>query len=219
MRCGPIIAGEHDDADSFAMKFCDRFRRTVLHGVGHYDKAREPSIDACEHHALALGPVCVGTCLEAGCVDPDVAHEGCIAEHDPPPDNRSDHALAGHRFEIAARRNFQSALHCAFDDGRGQRMLASAFEPRREPEHIRFDRLVHRLDRHQPGLAHGQRSGLVDHEGVDFLHQLERFSVLHEHPGARAAAGADHDRHRRGKPQRARAGDDQDCYSVDDRMG
>ena len=69
----------------------------------------------------------------------------------------------------------------------------------------------------EPRLALGQGAGLVDDQGVDLLHQLERLGVLDEHAGARTAAGPDHDRHRRRQPERARAGDDQHRDRVDQR--
>jgi hypothetical protein len=43
----------------------------------------------------------------------------------------------------------------------------------------------------------GERAGLVDDEGVDLLHLLERFGVADEDAVLRALADAHHDRHRR----------------------
>ncbi len=64
-------------------------------------------------------------------------------------------------------------------------------------------------------LAFGQRARLVDHQRVDLFHALERFGILDQHAGLGAASDADHDRHRRGKPERAGAGDDQDADGCD----
>ena len=58
-------------------------------------------------------------------------------------------------------------------------------------------------------LALGQRPGLVDHQRVDLLHQLERFGVLDEHAFLCPAPDADDDGYRCGEAQRARAGDDE----------
>ena len=68
-------------------------------------------------------------------------------------------------------------------------------------------------------LAFGQRAGLVDHQRVDLLHPLQRFGVLDQHAGLRAAADADHDRHRRGQAERAGAGDDQHAHGRDQAEG
>ena len=65
-------------------------------------------------------------------------------------------------------------------------------------------------------LAFGQRAGLVHHERVDLLQQLDRFGVPDQHAGLRAAADADHDRHRRRQAERARAGDDQHRHRIDE---
>ena len=66
-----------------------------------------------------------------------------------------------------------------------------------------------RRDRDDARLALGQRAGLVDDQRVDLLQPLQRFGVLDQHARLRAAADADHDRHRRRQPEGARAGDDQ----------
>ena len=67
-------------------------------------------------------------------------------------------------------------------------------------------------------LALGERAGLVDDERVD-LSPAAR-APRRSSPGrrCRAAPGADHDRHRRGQAQRARAGDDQHGYRVHQRV-
>ncbi len=76
-----------------------------------------------------------------------------------------------------------------------------------------------RHDRGHRRLALGQGAGLVDDERVDLLHVLERFGVLDEHAGLRAAADADHDRHRRGEAERAGTGDDEHRDRGDEAVG
>ena len=76
-----------------------------------------------------------------------------------------------------------------------------------------------RHDRDHLRLALGQRAGLVDDQRVDLLHALQRLGVLDQHAGLRAAADADHDRHRRGEAERAGAGDDQHRDGGDQRVG
>jgi hypothetical protein len=53
-----------------------------------------------------------------------------------------------------------------------------------------------------------QRARLVDHQGVDLLEPLQSFGVLDQNAGLSAPTDADHDRHRRGEPERAGTGDD-----------
>ena len=84
---------------------------------------------------------------------------------------------------------------------------------------LRFVEAVRGHDRHDFRLAFGQRAGLVDDQRVDLLHALQRLGILDQHAGLRAAADADHDRHRRRQAQRAGAGDDQHAHRRDQAVG
>ena len=134
------------------------------------------------------------------------------AEREPLALDHADDAFAGRRIEAAHGAELDFALGGGRDDGRGQRMLAAALDARRKAQHLRLVEAGQRDDRHDLRLAFGQRAGLVDHQRVDLLHALERLGVLDQHALLRAAADADHDRHRRGKPERAGAGDDQHAH-------
>ena len=57
--------------------------------------------------------------------------------------------------------------------------------------------------------AGGDGAGLVEHDRVDPPGRLEHLGALDDHAELGAAAGADHDRRRRGQAEGARAGDDQ----------
>ena len=113
------------------------------------------------------------------------------------------------RIEIAHRRKREIALGRRGDDGCRQRMLAAALDAGGEPQHFVFVEARRGHDGHDLRLAFGQRAGLVDDERVDLLHALQRLGILDQHAGLRAAADADHDRHRRRQAERAGAGDDQ----------
>ena len=100
-----------------------------------------------------------------------------------------------------------------------KRMLARPFDAGGEAQHLVLDEAVRRNDGDDLRPAFGQRAGLVDHQRVDLLHAFERLGVADQHAGLRAAADADHDRHRRRKSERARAGDDQHADRGDDAVG
>ena len=68
-----------------------------------------------------------------------------------------------------------------------------------------------------PRLALGERAGLVEHDRPDRAEPLERLGVAEQDAGLGALARADHDRGRRGEPERAGAGDDQDGDGVEQR--
>ena len=71
----------------------------------------------------------------------------------------------------------------------------------------------------QPRLALGDRAGLVEDDGVDRGHPLQRLGVADEDAGLGAAAGRDHDRDRRRQAERAGAGDDEHADRRDQRIG
>ena len=64
-----------------------------------------------------------------------------------------------------------------------------------------------------------QRAGLVEGDDLDFLQALQRLAAAEQDAELGGAAGADHDRGRRGKPHGAGAGDDQHRHRVDQREG
>ena len=72
-----------------------------------------------------------------------------------------------------------------FDNRRGERMLAASLERCGETRARHFHRsLLAGTTSISLRLADGQRAGLVDHQRVDLLHQLERFGILDEHASA-----------------------------------
>ena len=90
------------------------------------------------------------------------------------------------------------------DSGR-QRVLARKLNGSRQAQQLGVILAGHRHHGNHPWLPLGQRAGLVDHERIDPLQNLECLGVLDQHARGRAPAGADHDRHRRRQPQ-ARTG-------------
>ena len=65
-------------------------------------------------------------------------------------------------------------------------------------------------------LALGQGAGLVEQDGVDGAHALQREPVLDEHAAAGGAFGRDRDDQRDGQAERVRAGDHQHGDGADD---
>ena len=102
----------------------------------------------------------------------------------------------------AAERTMAAASGCSLDLSR-----------LREPEQLGFIDAAGRTNGNHARPTFGERAGLVDNDRVDFLHALEGFCILDQDAGLSATTDADHDRHRRGKPKRARTGDDEngDC--------
>ena len=64
-----------------------------------------------------------------------------------------------------------------------QRMLARALDAGGEPQHLVVVEALRGHDGDDLRLAFGQRAGLVDHDGIDFLHAFERLGVVDQHAG------------------------------------
>ena len=76
-------------------------------------------------------------------------------------------------------------------------MFACAFHARRQPERFKVTRRVCGGERRYTRLPFRQGAGFVDYQRVDFLQTFQRFGIFDQHSGVSAAAGADHDGHRR----------------------
>ena len=102
-----------------------------------------------------------------------------------------------------------AALLGGANDRHRERMLAGPLDACGKPQHVGLGESGRGNDGGDGRLAFRQGAGLVDHQRIDLLHMLQRFGVLDQDAGLRAAADADHDRHRRREAKRAGAGDDQ----------
>ena len=151
---------------------------------------------------------------------PSSARNVRVAERDAPALDHADDALAGRRIEAAHRRERDACARLAAATmAAASGCSLAALDAGGEPQHLVLVEAWRRHDRDDLRLAFGQRAGLVDDERVDLLHALERLGILDQHAGLRAAADADHDRHRRGEAERAGAGDDQHAHGGDQRVG
>ena len=197
----------------------DRAGRRLLDRVGDAEQARRPAVDRDEDDRLALAPQLVGLARQRR-RDRSPARRrtpGCRSPRSGPRPGPSTPCPVCD-WNASAAASASPVLARGAGDRRGQRMLARLFEAGGQSEQLGFVLARRRHDRHQPGLALGQRAGLVDDQGVDPLQDLERLGVLDQHAGAGPAAGPDHDRHRRGQPEGTRAGDDQHRDGVDQRV-
>ncbi len=89
------------------------------------------------------------------------------------------------------------------------RVLAAALDGGGETQDVLLVEAMGRRHCDDPGPALGERARLVDHQRVDLFQLFSAAASFIEHALLRAAADADHDRHRRGEAERAGAGDDQ----------
>ncbi len=88
-------------------------------------------------------------------------------------------------------------------------MLAVALQTGGNAQGRAFIRARRHVDGNKSWLSFREGSGLVDQQRIHFFHTLERFGIPDQNAGARPGSDTGHDRHRRGKAKRARAGNDQ----------
>jgi outer membrane protein assembly factor BamB len=174
---GFVIPGQHDDAHALVGQ------RPQCSWCGRIDRGRAVL-------AQSLGFVFKRTDR-----DVQLGQESRIPEHEPPPLNPAEHALAGRGIEL---------------DDLSQRELAFRRRPRRlpapadarsrarhwrgrEPQDLLFIEAFARDQCDHLRLALRQGARLVDHERVNLLHALERFGVLDQHARLRFAADPHHD--------------------------
>ncbi len=167
-----------------------------------------PPVERREHRGRAAAAQLVRQPCERANVNSGRLHHGLIAERDPAAIDGSAHPLARDALEASDLGEREIAILGRTDDRGGEGMLAQTLETGREPQKFVLAG-AGRFHRHNPGLAFGQRAGLVDDQRIDLFQPLERFGVLDQNPGMSAPSHPNHDRHRRRQTQRARAGDDQ----------
>ena len=171
-----------------ALRSADGFGRRFLDGIGHAEEARHGAVDAEEHHGLpvARGALGAGGQLAAGRRPsrPGAAlPSATTASADstpvtPWPVTTGTHPpRAGAAPRSAAPARTAAASGCSL----------ACSSPAARASTSAFGKAGRGGDGHQPGLALGERAGLVDDHGVDLLHRLEGLGVLDQHAGLRAA--------------------------------
>ena len=215
---GAAVAGQHHDPQTLVVQRLDGFGGRGLDAVRDADQAGEAPSTATN---ITVSPL--RRSASARAVDVTVA---------PISDSIAVLPIATVRpstvpttpLPVTDRKSVTGAeLHAALlgaaHDGRRQRMLAHLLEARGQAQQRGLVDRRRGDDGRERGLAFGQRPGLVDDQRVDLLHHLQRLGVPEQHAELGAAAGADHDRHRRGQAERARARDDQHGDGVDEGVG
>ena len=216
---GLAVAGQHDDAHAFLVQLRDGCRRRFLDGIGDTQQSGRTAIHGDEHHRVTLGARALRLLGQLTRVDAQILEQCAVAESDAAPVDVSRHAFAGQGVEGAQLTESHAPFESAADDGLGQRVLAASLQGRRECQQRRLVHSTGCFDKHQLRLAFGQCSRLVDHQGLNIAHDLDGFGVLEQDARGRTLAGSRHDRHRRGKPESAGAGDDEHRHRVDDGVG
>ncbi|MNV32874.1 hypothetical protein D3C71_1242240 [compost metagenome] len=105
------------------------------------------------------------------------------------------------------------------DDRLRNRMFGMVLQRGDEAKHLIRIEALRRGEMHQLRLAERQGAGLVNGNHVGIAQRLKRIAAAEQHAHLGGAAGADHDRGRRGKAHGAGTGDDENRNRVDEREG
>ena len=216
-RRGPRVAGHQPDLDASGRELAHGGRRLGLDRVDDGDEARRPAIDG--HVRDRSGPPgrrpraprraarrrCRARRAGADCRrctsrDPRAVSTDART---PPPTTAAN---------PTTRPNPSSSRFARRDDRGPERVFARALERTRRG---RGPRAAANPGATTTSATVGRPSvsvpGLVEHDGVDSMGDLERLAAADQDAGLGAAAGPDHDRCRGGQAHRARAGDDDDA--------
>src|SRR5918993_3707498 len=180
---GPVVAGEHDNADALRLEAGECLGRRGLYRIGDGDGAGQLPIRGHENGGGAVGAQPVRLLGEGEHVDTVLTQEGGVAEHHLAALDGPECAFAGRRVELRYRRGADPLLLRRGDDGYRERVLAGALDAGREPQDLGLRKAGRGNDRDHGGSALGQGAGLVDDKGVDLLHVLEGLGVLDEDAG------------------------------------
>mmetsp|Transcript_1433 Transcript_1433/g.3717 ORF Transcript_1433/g.3717 Transcript_1433/m.3717 type:complete len:672 (-) Transcript_1433:1302-3317(-) len=234
----PVVARAHVHRHARALERCDGARRVVLDGIGDAEDAEHAHhLLPHEHRGHAAGPQVVRLGLDGlGHHQAGALHELLLAsaERRPVPRPHAHDAHADLRPEAAGDEDRavrgpgdvqllrqgagadgvrNGVLRGPLDGGGGLEELVPRCEHRVRVQvgaALGVQQLRRGVELGHDGLARGERARLVQHDGAQGGHALQRVAALDEHAVARRDAGADHDGGGRRQAERARAGDDDD---------
>ena len=216
------VAGQHDDPQPVGVQQANRLGgRSLDRG-----RRRRPGPPARPSTATSItvwpsSRSASSRRLHGADVDRQVGHQRGIAQGDGWPSTVPVTPLPGHRPKVAGLGQGQALVRSAaltIAAASGCSLPRSRLAASRKNVVGRQIRPPARVPPER-GFPFGQRAGLVHDERVGPVQNFQRLGVLEQDPRFGPPPRADHDRHRRRQPQRARAGDDQHGDGVHERMG
>ncbi len=138
-----------------------------------------------------------------------VGEEALPAGDDGVPVDDAGHAEALRAGEALDRGEVEPASRAPAAIGAGDRVLGRVLQRTGQPQHLVASLPSAGTTSTSAIVPGGHGARLVEHDRVDAPGRLEHLGSLDEDAELGAAAGADHDRRRRGQTEGARAGDDQ----------
>ena len=210
----PVVAGEQHRAQAEPAQLGDGGRARRLDGVGDDEHARAPRRPSRPARRCARPPRRRPWPRRSVVVDGASTSSGseplATDDHGPRPSTTPVTPRPWALANPSTAGRAMAGRPGAVGDGPPDRVLRRVLEgagqraaPRRRSVPAAGDDVD---ERHRAGR---DGAGLVEHDRVDAPGRLEHLGTLDDDAELGAAAGADHDRGRRGQPEGARAGDDQ----------
>ena len=218
LRCRTVVAREHHQTQAACPQSLKRRERAVFQRIAHGDDSRQSPIDAEEHDRLpgSLQPLALH--IRSPRRHAHGAHQRSITQGETPAVPNAGYALTGDGFKMHHLNGRYTTRDCAIYKGATQRVLARALKSGRTGEYDLLRELAECEHLTECGPALRQRSGLVEHEGVDAAQRLDRFGIAKQNALLGTAAACDHDGNRSCQPQCARTGDDEHRDCIDERV-
>ncbi len=153
-----------------------------------------------------------------GLVEFQLFEQGGASHCDPVPIDGCGDAAPGDGVEVVGGRHVAEVVSDG-DDRTGDRMLAVGLSRGGEPDHVIDVPSIDRRPVDDGVVPLRQGSGLVEQDGVDRAHPLERQPILDQDAGPCRRRGGDRDHERDRQPKGMGAGDHEDRHRADDPVG
>ena len=204
-----IVARDHDDADAHVAQLADGLRAVGLEHVRHGDDAEElPAAGEKQRRLAGLGQRLCLRLHGRGDVGRG-ADEVRVAAAERLPVERGLESVARQGLKVRDLGGGQPVRLRAAQHRLGQRVLAPALERAGQAQQLALRHARGGAEVRHGRVAGGDGAGLVERDDLDAAGLLEGGGRLEEDAVFRAHAAADHDRHRGGEAERARAADDE----------
>ena len=181
------VARHHDHFDMLLVEALNRFARFVANRICNREHGqRRRPVDHRDRRLSARSGTIDGGLEHWRNLHIDLAQQCRTAEEQLPSVHDGLDAAPGNRLKRVGARDREPTLLCALDDALRDRVFRIVFDGRCQRECILLSEAVGRGDLHDPKLAAGQRSGLIEEHGCHIARLLEPAAVAYEKPALSA---------------------------------
>src|ERR1035437_4460240 len=183
LGCRWVVAGQHNQANTFRVEELNGLRRRGLDWIGYANQTSRSALDGDEHHGLTLLPKLLGAFDKGLWVNRKFFEQLGAADGYRAALNCARDAFAGDRTETVRLGELEAAFLGSSDNGASQRMFARLFKAGEQAQHFQVLTAFCGLPSDQLGLAFRQGARFVDHKSVDPLQCFQGFRVPNQNTG------------------------------------